>query len=119
MGALRHFAARHGLAFAPHAKTTMSPQLVRAQLDAGAWGITAATASQVLVHRSHGVPRVLLANELTDPAGAAWTAGQQSGAHRCQPRGRALHKRAVGDQRHQRGFRRADLGYLVSVTHAA
>jgi hypothetical protein len=54
-----------------------------------------------------------------DPAWAAWTAAQQLRAHRCQSRGRALHERAIGDQRHQRGFRRADLGYLVSVTHAA
>ncbi|WP_169952125.1 alanine racemase [Microbispora sp. H11081] len=63
---LAAFADRHGLALAPHAKTTMSPQLVQAQLDAGAWGVTAATAGQVLVHRSFGVPRVLLANEILD-----------------------------------------------------
>ena len=36
--------ARHwGIDLAPHGKTTMSPQLFRRQLDAGAWGITFAT----------------------------------------------------------------------------
>lgn len=73
---LADFAARHGLAFAPHAKTTMSPQLVRAQLDAGAWGITAATPAQVLVHHSFGVPRVLLANEIFDRGALRWLAGE-------------------------------------------
>src|SRR5262249_56858853 len=28
------------------------------------------------VYRAFGIPRVLLANELTDPAGAAWLAGE-------------------------------------------
>ncbi len=59
---------------APHGKTTMAPQLFARQLAAGAWAITAATISQVQVYRAFGVPRVLLANELTDTAGAAWLA---------------------------------------------
>ncbi|MFF4124334.1 alanine racemase [Microbispora rosea] len=73
---LARFADLHGLAFAPHAKTTMSPQLVRDQLDAGAWGVTAATPGQVLVHRSFGVPRVLLANEIFDHGALRWLAGE-------------------------------------------
>lgn len=68
LAALARFAAEHGLALAPHGKTTMSPELFRAQLDAGAWGITAATAAQVLACRRFGVPRVLLANEIYDVA---------------------------------------------------
>ena len=32
-----------GVSFAPHGKTTMSPQLFRRQLEAGAWGLTFAT----------------------------------------------------------------------------
>lgn len=59
---------------APHGKTTMAPQLFARQLAAGAWAVTAATIGQVQVYRSFGVPRVLLANELTDAAGAAWLA---------------------------------------------
>lgn len=73
---LAGFCARHGLEFAPHGKTTMAPSLFQAQLDAGAWGITAATANQVLALRALGVPRVLLANELLDPAALRWIAGE-------------------------------------------
>ncbi|GGP87665.1 alanine racemase [Streptosporangium pseudovulgare] len=73
---LADFAERHGMLLAPHAKTTMSPELVRAQLDAGAWGMTAATPSQVLILREFGVSRIVLANQFFDPAGldavAAW-----------------------------------------------
>ena len=37
------YCRRHGLDFAPHAKTTMAPALLDAQLAAGAWGMTVAT----------------------------------------------------------------------------
>jgi D-serine deaminase-like pyridoxal phosphate-dependent protein len=73
---LAAFCAKRGLEFAPHGKTTMAPALFQAQLSAGAWGITAATASQVLAYRAFGVPRVLLANELLDPAALGWMAGE-------------------------------------------
>jgi D-serine deaminase-like pyridoxal phosphate-dependent protein len=73
---LAAFCATRGLEFAPHGKTTMAPALFEAQLDAGAWGITAATAGQVLAYRAFGVPRVLLANELLDPAALEWIAGE-------------------------------------------
>lgn len=70
------YAERHGLAFAPHGKTTMAPTLWRAQLAAGAWGITVATADQARVCREFGVPRVLLANQLLDPTALAWVAAE-------------------------------------------
>jgi D-serine deaminase-like pyridoxal phosphate-dependent protein len=73
---LAGYCARHGVSFAPHGKTTMAPALFAAQLRAGAWAITAATAAQVLAMRSFGVPRVLLANELLDPAPLRWLAGE-------------------------------------------
>jgi D-serine deaminase-like pyridoxal phosphate-dependent protein len=73
---LAAFCRRHGLAFAPHGKTTMAPSLFAAQLRAGAWGITVATAGQALVCRAVGVPRVLLANELLDPTALRWAAGE-------------------------------------------
>ncbi|MBB2909855.1 D-serine deaminase-like pyridoxal phosphate-dependent protein [Streptosporangium becharense] len=73
---LAAFAREHGLLFAPHAKTTMSPELVRAQLDAGAWGMTAATPSQVLTLREFGVSRIVLANQVFDPAGLDAIAAQ-------------------------------------------
>nr|WP_232524276.1 alanine racemase [Nocardiopsis gilva] len=69
---LADFAREHGLSFAPHGKTTMAPQLFQAQFDAGAWGLTAATANQVLAYRRFGVPRVLLANELLDATALRW-----------------------------------------------
>ncbi|AWS41001.1 alanine racemase [Streptosporangium sp. 'caverna'] len=63
------FAEQYGLTLVPHAKTTMSPELIRAQLDAGAWGLTAATPSQALTLREFGVSRIILANQVFDPAG--------------------------------------------------
>ncbi|ETK33674.1 alanine racemase [Microbispora sp. ATCC PTA-5024] len=79
VAALAAFADRHGLALAPHGKTSMSPELFQAQLDAGAWGITAATAAQVVVLRSLGVPRVLLASEILDAGALRWLAGELDG----------------------------------------
>lgn len=76
IAALAAFSREHGLAFAPHGKTSMAPTLFQAQLDAGAWGITAATANQVLAYRTFGVPRILLANELLDPTALSWLGGE-------------------------------------------
>ena len=73
------FCAEHGLAFAPHGKTSMAPALFRDQLAAGAWGITLATANQVLVARDAGVPRVFLANELLDPRALRWLVTEREG----------------------------------------
>ena len=70
------YCARHGVEFAPHGKTTMSPTLFAAQLAAGAWGITVATANQALIARRFGVPRVLLANELLDERVLRWAASE-------------------------------------------
>jgi D-serine deaminase-like pyridoxal phosphate-dependent protein len=64
----------HGVSLAPHGKTTMAPQLFGRQLKAGAWGMTAATVAQVGVYRSFGVPRIVLANELVEPAALRWIA---------------------------------------------
>ncbi|HEV7961773.1 MAG TPA: alanine racemase [Actinoplanes sp.] len=70
------FCERHGFSYAPHAKTTMAPALLRAQLEAGAWALTVATADQALVLRRLGVPRVLIANEVVDPTALGWLAAQ-------------------------------------------
>lgn len=75
---MARYCDEHGVSLAPHGKTTMSPQLIAAQLELGAWGITAATISQVRAFREMGVPRVLLANLLVDPAGLRWAAEQLS-----------------------------------------
>jgi D-serine deaminase-like pyridoxal phosphate-dependent protein len=68
--------AERGLAHAPHGKTTMAPQLYARQFDHGAWGQTAANASQLRVYRAFGVSPVLLANELLDAAALRWLAGE-------------------------------------------
>lgn len=71
---LEVYSERHGLAFAPHGKTSMSPQLFARQLDHGAWGITAAVPHQARVYRAYGIQRIFLANEVVDPAALRWLA---------------------------------------------
>ncbi|WP_203182194.1 alanine racemase [Streptomyces pratensis] len=73
---LETYAERHGLAFAPHGKTSMSPQLFARQLEYGAWGITAAVPHQARVYRAHGIRRIFLANELVDAVALRWLAGE-------------------------------------------
>ncbi|MEU6200599.1 amino acid deaminase [Streptomyces sp. NPDC047061] len=70
------YTERHGLAFAPHGKTSMAPQLFRRQTERGAWGITLAVPHQVRVARAFGTRRVFLANELVDAAALRWTAAE-------------------------------------------
>lgn len=63
---MARYCRQRGVSLAPHAKTTMSPQIVARQLDAGAWGITVANVAQALALRGLSAPNVLLANELAD-----------------------------------------------------
>lgn len=64
IGWMQRYADAHGAKLAPHGKTTMTPALFRRQLDAGAWGITLATATQCAVAFGHGATRLLMANQL-------------------------------------------------------
>lgn len=73
---LETYAERHGLAFAPHGKTSMSPQLFARQLEYGAWGITAAVPHQARVYRAYGIRRIFLANELVDAVALRWLAAE-------------------------------------------
>ncbi|QLE73698.1 amino acid deaminase [Streptomyces rectiverticillatus] len=73
---MERWSTGHGLAFAPHGKTTMAPQLLERQIAHGAWGITAATVSQVRVYRAFGIRRVFLANEVVDAAALRWLAAE-------------------------------------------
>src|ERR1700730_4842626 len=84
--ALRHnsklmaaYCKHHEILLAPHGKTTMAPQLVKRQLDDGAWAGTAATMSQVRVWRAFGVDRIILANELVEHASVRWIANELAG----------------------------------------
>jgi len=66
LGWMQRFADGAGVRFAPHGKTTMSPQLFRRQLDAGAWGLTFATVAQLRVGVEAGARRCLIANQVFD-----------------------------------------------------
>jgi len=61
---MQQFVSKYGAKFAPHGKTTMAPRLFLRQLEAGAWGITLATAAQTQAAYQHGIRRVLMANQL-------------------------------------------------------
>lgn len=61
---MRRFTRQQRVQLAPHGKTTMAPALFAQQFAAGAWGLTLATAVQVAAAYSHGVRRVLMANQL-------------------------------------------------------
>jgi D-serine dehydratase len=58
------FAAEANVALAPHAKTTMAPELFKLQLENGAWGLSVATVKQLEVAVSAGAKHILLANQL-------------------------------------------------------
>ncbi|KQS01992.1 amino acid deaminase [Sphingomonas sp. Leaf357] len=72
---MQDFVDAYGLNLAPHGKTTMAPALFRRQLDAGAWGITVATAHQAQVAAAHGVRRILIANQVVGRGNLAILAG--------------------------------------------
>jgi D-serine deaminase-like pyridoxal phosphate-dependent protein len=73
---MESYSARHGLAFAPHGKTSMAPQLFWRQIERGAWGITLAVPHQMRVAREFGIERIFLANQLVDPAALRWIAAE-------------------------------------------
>ncbi|MFW9265600.1 amino acid deaminase [Pseudomonas sp. NR3] len=61
---MQKFVSDSGAQLAPHGKTSMTPALFRRQIEAGAWGLTLATAVQTRAAYAHGVRRVLMANQL-------------------------------------------------------
>lgn len=61
------YCAENDVLLAPHGKTTMSPELIRRQLTAGAWAVTVATAWQAAAVVRMGTQRIIVANEVTDP----------------------------------------------------
>lgn len=61
---MQAYAQRKGVALAPHGKTSMSPELFRQQLAAGAWGLTFATVYQVAVGVEAGARRIIIANQV-------------------------------------------------------
>jgi D-serine dehydratase len=61
---MQRFASERGLDMAPHGKTTMSPQLLKRQLDEGAWGLTFATVAQMRAGITAGARRLMIANQV-------------------------------------------------------
>jgi D-serine dehydratase len=78
---MARFCRASGVSLAPHGKTTMSPQLIARQLEAGAWGVTAASPAQARLFRGFGVERIVLANQVVDPLGLEWLAGESDGVY--------------------------------------
>ena len=66
LGWMQRYADDAGVRLAPHGKTTMSPQLFRRQLDAGAWGLSFATVAQLRIGVEAGAHRCLIANQVFD-----------------------------------------------------
>ena len=65
---MQSYARGQGIDLAPHGKTTMSPQLFRRQLDAGAWGLTFATVTQLAIGVAAGARRCIIANQVVSDA---------------------------------------------------
>jgi len=68
VGWMQRYADAAGVGFAPHGKTTMSPQLFQRQLAAGAWGLTFATVTQMQAGLAAGARNVLIANQVLGAA---------------------------------------------------
>jgi D-serine deaminase-like pyridoxal phosphate-dependent protein len=68
LSVMHGWCSQRGLRLAPHGKTHMAPQLVRRQLDAGAWGMTAASVHQAAIMLASGARRVIIANEVVGVA---------------------------------------------------
>ncbi|VWX57186.1 Amino acid deaminase [Burkholderiales bacterium 8X] len=64
-----------GIDLAPHGKTTLSPQIFRRQLDAGAWGLTFASVTQLALGVASGVRRAVVANQVVNEQDLATLAG--------------------------------------------
>ncbi|WRS30941.1 alanine racemase [Actinomycetaceae bacterium MB13-C1-2] len=74
---LANWATSAGVSLCPHGKTSMAPALWQKMLDAGAWGITLATVWQAQVAATNGVPRIMIANEVTDGTSLDWATSQR------------------------------------------
>lgn len=60
-----------GFEIAPHVKTSMSPQISRRQIDAGAWALTVANFSQASMMYASGFKRLIIGNEVVEPTSIA------------------------------------------------
>ena len=65
---MQTYIERVGIQLAPHAKTTMCPQLFARQLSHGSWGLTVATMTQFKLCHDFDVSHLILANQLVGRA---------------------------------------------------
>jgi len=70
------FCTDHNISLAPHAKTTMSPEIIGRQMEAGAWAMTVATTNQAQVLRAIGASRIVIAHQVIDPGAVRWVADE-------------------------------------------
>ena len=63
---MRDYCQNAGFLLAPHAKTTMSPELIEYQVQTGAWAFAVATAYQARRAMDFGARRIMLAAEVID-----------------------------------------------------
>lgn len=76
LASFHSWCAERGLGLAPHGKTSMAPAIWRAQIEAGACGITLANIRQARVAREFGVRNIVIANQLLDQNALTWVAGE-------------------------------------------
>jgi D-serine dehydratase len=65
---MQRYADAQGVRLMPHGKTTMAPRLFRGQLEAGAWGLSFATVTQLQAGLAAGARNLLVANQVLDAA---------------------------------------------------
>ncbi|MBN8488889.1 MAG: alanine racemase [Burkholderiales bacterium] len=65
---MRDFCDARGLSLAPHGKTSLSPELWAMQREAGAWGMSVATAWQAGQAARHGMSNIIIANQVVQAA---------------------------------------------------
>ncbi|MDQ6524502.1 alanine racemase [Nocardioides sp. LHD-245] len=75
IAAMARWCGERGVAIAPHAKTTMAPYVLRAQLAAGAWGLTVATVAQARAVRALADVPLMIANQVVGAPEQTWLAG--------------------------------------------
>jgi D-serine dehydratase len=61
---MQDYIERAGVQLAPHAKTTLCPDIFSRQLNHGCWGLSVATMTQFKLCHDLGVERIILANQL-------------------------------------------------------
>jgi len=82
LSVMQTYIERAGLKLAPHAKTTMCPQLFARQLSHGSWGLSVATMAQLQLCHEMGVARLTLANLLDIATKPAWALRMLASPHK-------------------------------------